>query len=92
MGDININIGNINTSITRRYIETIHSLGCRNLVDIPTRYGLKSQSILDHIITNYENTEHGVLDYAMTDHLPVFTVLNKSSIAKEPENSQGTYW
>ena len=54
MGDININTSNSCNTATENYIETLNSLGCKNLIDIPTRFGSTSQSTLDHIITNHD--------------------------------------
>ena len=60
MGDINIDVSNISNSMSRKYLEVLSSVGFENLVDIPTRYGSSSQTVIDHIITNCqkEDEEH----------------------------------
>ena len=46
-----------------------------------TRFGRSSSSILDHVITDYAETKmnYGVIDYPITDHLPIFAVLKESN-------------
>ena len=77
MGDINIDTSKPNLRITKKYLDALASMGCCNLIKSFTRFEKKRRSILDHIITNYDENkiEHGVLLHTITDHLPVYAVL-----------------
>ena len=71
------------------------SLNCPNLVEVSTRFGNSSNTILDHIITNVEESkiEYGVLDFAITDHLPIFAVLKHKVASPENKSEQtGQMW
>ena len=96
MGDINIDVSNISNSMSKKYLEVLSSVGFENLVDIPTRYGSSSQTVIDHIITNYDVNKitHGVLDYAITDHLPIFALIHSKPLSKEryDPDQPPVYW
>ena len=68
----------------------LSSLNCPNLVEVSTRFGNSSNTILDHIITNVDESkiEYGVLDFAITDHLPIFAVLKHKAL-KTNQSKQG---
>ena len=93
LGDVNIDTSKINLDITKKYNDALASMGCCNLVNSFTRFDKKSRSILDHIITNYDQNKivYGVLSHAITDHLPVYAILrcrtNRGlSVETGPEN------
>ena len=83
-GDTNINTGPENTkAIAKDYKSLIMSYGCINLINKYTRKetdinGQTSKTIIDHILTNVNANQikSGVLYYHISDHLPVFSVLN----------------
>ncbi|CAM1306749.1 Uncharacterised protein at_DN0802, partial [Pycnogonum litorale] len=72
-GDINIDLCKLNCS--NEYIETLCEYELQNLIVFPTRQTSKSSSLIDHIFTNIPNKffKSGVINYDISDHLPVFT-------------------
>ena len=77
LGDININVKNLNDNTVQRYTNILTSLGCKNLIDINTRFAKNSRSTLDHILTNIDDDQitSGVLNFPISDHLPVFALI-----------------
>ena len=77
-GDININTSAKNTKITE-YIEKLNSIGCKQLVDAPTRFASTvncNSSLLDHVYTNMlKKTLSGVSLFELSDHLPTFFII-----------------
>ena len=79
----------------KNYINMLKSLNCPNQVKVSTRFGNLSNTILDHIITNVEESkiEYGFLDLAITDHLPIFAVLKHKIASPENKSEQtGQMW
>ena len=78
-GDVNINLlkENSNTSV-QAYKNSLHSLGCSQLIRYATRISPSSSTLLDHIYTNNTCSEVGthILLSDISDHLPV-TVMVK---------------
>ena len=77
VGDFNLNVLDKSCNRTQNYVNMLSSIGCQNMVDVPTCFSNTSQTCLDHVITNIENENisHGVLDDSPTNHLPVFAIL-----------------
>ena len=77
-GDININTLAKNTKITK-YIEKLNSIGCKQLVDAPTRFASTvncNSSLLDHVYTNMtKKTLSGVCLFELSDHMPTFFII-----------------
>ena len=76
LGDTNIDIL-AKSNRDKIYVNMLSSIGCQNIIDVPTCFTDTSRSCLDHIITNVDqdNITHGVLDYSPTNHLPVYSIL-----------------
>ena len=74
-GDININTLAKNTKITE-YIEKLDSIGCKQLVDAPTRFASTvncNSSSLNHVYTNMpKKTPNRVCLFKLSDHLPKY--------------------
>ena len=90
VGDININTHD-KSDRTFNYINTLSSVGCRNLIDVPTCFDKGCQSCLDHVITNvdHEKIQYGVLDETATNHLPVFAIFESGAdICKDEINDE----
>ena len=86
-GDINIDILK-KIDRDQNYTNLLASIGCQNLIDVPTCFEDRSRSCLDHIITtniDQDKITHGVLDYSATNHLPIYAILN--DIASSSQNS-----
>ena len=89
-GDININTLAKNTKIIE-YIEKLDSIGCKELVDAPTRLASTvncNSSLLDHVYTNMpKKTLSGVCLFELSDHLPTFVIIpnTKSHVTNKPK-------
>ena len=97
IGDINLNVLDVSSNRSQNYINMLASINCQNIVDVPTCFTDKSQTCLDHVITNIEeeNIVHGVLDDSPTNHLPVFAILKgiiDSSVKKCNIKNDKTKW
>ena len=79
MGDFNIDV-NTNVTPTRDYLHMLQSNACINLITKPTRVTSKTQTIIDHIVTNDSESSitPGVLDYGLSDHSPIYCEIFKS--------------
>ena len=96
LGDINIDVSQKDDDNVLRYVNMLSSIGCENLIDINTRFSAKSRSTLDHILTNVDQERilSGVLNYPITDHLPIFAVVKNQfdpNLTKKDENSNN-FW
>ena len=80
LGDTNIDVLE-KSDRDKNYVNMLSSIGCKNLVDVPTCFTDTSRSCLDHVITNIEDDRIicGVLDDSPTNHLPVFAILRDIS-------------
>ena len=63
-------------------------VGCSQLVDIPTRFSNDNKckpSLLDHTYTNINkhSTKSGVCLFDISDHLPVFLILNNVKLTTQ---------
>ena len=83
LGDININIEKSGDNVVRCYTNMLTSLGCKNLIDINTRFAENSRSTLDHVLSNIDGDQitSGVLNFPITDHLPVFALIQNHANA-----------
>lgn len=78
-GDFNVNTANtISSSTSKRYSDTLLSLGLTNLILKPTRITDSSETILDHILTNLplQKINSGIVIHDISDHLPTFAITN----------------
>ena len=76
----------------------LSSIGCRNLITSHTRFSATSRSSLDHILSNMDDEKYlayGVLDDAITDHLPIFAIIKSHlkdvNISKDDSPNPKTY-
>ena len=76
--DFNINFLRNNTKVSE-YTAALNSIGCYQMVDVPTRFANNCKSsLLDHVYTNItEETYCGVCLYEVSDHLPTFFIVPK---------------
>ena len=77
LGDLNINLINskkCNSNGTKRYKEFCSLHGLAQLIKEPTRITEKSETLLDHIITNSAQkvSQHGVLSLGVSDHQMIY--------------------
>ena len=81
-GDINIDLSKSDKNANiADYVNTLHSMGCSQVIANPTRITANSSSLLDHIYTNNHNQQ--ILTHALysdlSDHLPVL-IMTKNFI------------
>ena len=87
LGDINIDTGKSDNSNSKQYNEMLTSLGLSNLIDASTRFGKSKNSILDHILTNFDIgcIEKGILEYSFSDHLPIYSLIKSKPNERSDE-------
>ena len=84
MGDLNINMLKSNTTGEKLLKELCKDFNLSQLITNPTRITQTTRTLLDIIITNMNFVkESGVLDYVISDHLPVYVVCKKERTHKE---------
>jgi hypothetical protein len=85
VGDLNINLINYTKhNGTRNFIDTIYSYCVLPLINKPTRINTESCTLIDNIFTN--NVKHfnsGILINDLSDHLPIFTILEDDNCLRE---------
>ena len=80
-GDININTLDKSISKIKNYINELTSIGCKLLINNPTRYAENCKStLLDHIYTNITKptTKSGVCIFEISYHLPTFCIVKNT--------------
>ena len=75
---MNINFLALNNTKIKNYLNSLNSVGCRLLIEVPTRFSTISKpSLLDHIYSNI--TRKTLLNkpclYNISDHLPVCLII-----------------
>ena len=78
LGDFNVNLMNISSNnAVRRYANMLISCNNRRLIDVPTRIGPTSSTLIDHLYTNdvTKSVVSGVLtNFDLSDHYAIFTI------------------
>ena len=87
-GDININSLALNNTKIKNYLNSLNSVGCRLLIEAPTRSSTISKpSLLDHIYSNI--TKKTLLSksclFDISDHLPVCLIIKNLNSNKKSE-------
>ena len=90
MGDFNLDLMKIGSnSHVDNFLDVLHSYSLYPIIESPTRVTSSSASLLDNIFTNHGNCtcmSSGVLISDISDHLPIFTILDSSFIQKHKDN------
>ena len=80
MGDYNVNLLNLDKHIlTSECLEMFYSYSFYPLINKPTRVTYQTASLIDNIYYNNignNNLQSGILFNDMTDHFPIFCILN----------------
>ena len=72
MGDFNVDLFRSSIHNSDMFKNMFLSYNFRQLIDIPTRSTQTSNTCIDHIYINFcNNTDSGVLDIPISDHLPI---------------------
>ena len=76
MGDINIDLPT-NATLTSDYMRLLHSNAFCNLITKRTRVTSTTQTMIDHILTNDNESivTPGVLSYKISDHYPTYCAI-----------------
>jgi len=76
LGDININV-NANDCKSKEYKDLLLSMGLNNCITLPTRISDSSETVIDHLVTNINPNLllSGVITEEITDHLPIFGIV-----------------
>jgi len=95
-GDFNINLLNITShQDSNEFLNTLYSAHFYPLIDKPTRVTTRTASLIDNIFSNVLNSKitPGILYNDITDHFPVFHLINKDKNANKSANDKATfYW
>ena len=78
-GDFNLDLSNGNNT---NYVNSLYSLGCKQIVDKVTHPNPVNDSLLDHIYTNCTDitTSVEVLQVHITDHFPIILSINDPNL------------
>ena len=80
VGDLNMNCSDPNSECYKHVEKICNELNLKSCIDLPTRLTQDSNSIIDLILTNIKNiNSFGVINYNISDHLPVFLIKKRVS-------------
>ena len=90
LGDLNFNL-NSSTGPGREYLQILNANAFMNLFNKSTRVTSNSQTTIDHILTNDNNSyiSPGVFHFSISDHYPIFCLFSCNKF-KVPR-SNGVY-
>ena len=84
-GDFNINLMHYSkVKCVTDYVDNLHTLSCKLLIDKLTRITKHSATLIDHIYTNDVKFSivSGIIIDDLSDHLPIFAISKKISPQK----------
>lgn len=77
MGDLNFNYANKNCSSVKSLKMLKQMFNIEQVIKLPTRSTQNSCSVIDLCFTNMTNvSDHGVINYHLRDHCPIFVIKN----------------
>ena len=81
IGDLNLDCTDKQSDSYKTVNGICEELSITNLIQSPTRITYRHSAILDIILTNVTNIyKSGVINYNITDHLPVFMIKKRQKI------------
>lgn len=87
LGDFNINMLNVDSTLTSNLLTLIEPLNLVQIMDEPTRITESTASLIDLILTNSENiTGKGTIDCPFSDHLIIFCQVKCTMENKRSDN------
>ena len=90
LGDFNINYNFRHTPAFKTLKEFERNFNLKQIITSPTRVVKNSKMYLDLIFTNMDHViSSGVLDIAISDHLPVFLIKKKQKIKHTYTQTKG---
>ncbi|KAH9376869.1 hypothetical protein HPB48_002815 [Haemaphysalis longicornis] len=86
-GDFNLNTAN---NMNTEYQTLLSSYGFQNHIVNPTRVSANTSSIIDHILSNYDDNcvQAGVITEDITDHYPTFLLATVEYRKMENQQTQ----
>lgn len=92
-GDMNINIIDLNQQSCSEYVRCFLGFGLTSAINSPTRCDLAgSSTLIDHILTNITTYyTAGVIDYALTDHYPIFLLLGSQDLNRNLARTKSSF-
>ena len=90
LGDVNLNTNDTSDDAVLSYKNMLSSVGCENLIKVPTHFWEKGRSLLDHVISNIDpvRIQAGVLNNGKPGHLPTYAIVKGHSSSKTNENEE----
>ena len=82
LGDININLADLNTAEQNAYLDNLLANGFVSFMNLPTRVTSQSKTCIDHIFVRSNDLsqyESALLHLDITDHYPIILKLNTCS-------------
>ena len=94
LGDININVNDNSENVVQQYSNLLSSVGCRNIIDIPTHFWKTGQSTLDHVISNIDSDmiDGGVLNNGEKGHLPTVAIVKNHFESPPSDKNDKEKW
>jgi hypothetical protein len=86
LGDININIMNVNNNNVFSYLLLMSSFGFKSCVNVPTRVTDHSETVIDHVFLRSEDNSSAlkcktdVVDSGLTDHRTIGIGIGKNDL------------
>ena len=88
MGDFNLNLLNADSNhLTSEFLETMYSFSYIPVINKPSKVQKNSVTLIDNIFSNNINGTFdlsGILYTDVSDHFPVFYMLNNVKQSKDP--------
>lgn len=84
VGDINVDISDINDASCSEYISSFQGHGLDSLIVSPTRcMPLGPCTLIDHVLSNLISSQiSGVINFNITDHYPIFLLVENQNPTK----------
>ena len=93
-GDFNFDLLKTSShNVTNEFLNTFYAGSFFPLIDKPTRVTTKSSTLIDNIFTNIldHKISPGILYNDITDHFPIFQILNKNDNSNDSKLNSYTY-
>ena len=87
-GDFNIDLMKTNDENTNDFLNINFSFGLTPVIKYPTRITLNTASLIDNIFINTfeRNLESGSFSVEISDHLPIFLMLDKTHLLSKKQH------
>lgn len=76
LGDFNVNMLNLNSSISLSLLNTVEAFNFKQIISEPTRITNTGSTLIDLIFCNFSVNHSGVKDIEISDHMLIFCYLD----------------